>query len=60
MTAAVIRHTAGVAIPLLTMPGWFTVEVYGDWMPQIVEGEQRVLDLLDTRATAKAAKPPKP
>lgn len=60
MSATSICHEAGTAKPLLTMPGWFTVEIDGDWMPQVIEGKQRVLDLLDARAATKAASPPKP
>ncbi|MEV1315290.1 hypothetical protein AB0J14_04315 [Micromonospora arborensis] len=55
MSATTIEHPAGTAKPLLTMPGHYSVDLDGDWMPRIVEGRQHVLDLLDTRAKAKAA-----
>lgn len=54
MTATTIHHEAGTAKPLRTMPGWFSVEINGAWMPSIVEGKQRVLDLFDQHAKAKA------
>ncbi len=47
MTATRIVRPAGVATPLLTMPGFFSVEINGAWMPTIVEGKHSAMDLLD-------------
>jgi len=55
MSPDVINHEAGTAKLLLTMPGdHYTVEVNGDWMPYIVEGESQALALLNLRAKANA------
>lgn len=43
-------HDAGTVTPLLTMPGSVLVDI-GDFMPTVVAGQQRALDVLDARNT---------
>lgn len=59
MSATTAPNDAGTVTPLVTMPGWLAVDM-GDLWPVRVEGQQRALDVLDARSTAKAATPPKP
>ncbi len=53
MSPDVIVHEAGTAKRLLSMPDHYSVEL-GDYLPSIVEGELRVLELFRLRAKANA------
>ncbi|GGM26551.1 hypothetical protein GCM10011608_09150 [Micromonospora sonchi] len=52
MKAELIVRPGGVARRLRTMPGHFTVDRVGDWMPVIADGEPEAIRLLDEREYA--------
>ncbi|WP_341720015.1 hypothetical protein QQG74_10020 [Micromonospora sp. FIMYZ51] len=52
MKPDLITRPGGVAKRLRTMPGHFTVDRVGDWMPVIADSEAQVVRLLDEREYA--------